>query len=220
MSDLWRHNCGALIDAQPGEVLACPGCGAYVTPAPERTPTEPATGEDVERDWRTVAEIIQTSTASPRVLAQTILAALDLPGREQALRVKVREAEDTIEDYHLAAIRAEAERDDARQRLANVTSALNDLKQANDALHDARDNTARLLEEAREENVWLKARDGVILLVDRNMVRAEVAEEIAVAIEEQDDQGIAEFDLIHQADASIARQHATAEATPDGDGAP
>lgn len=36
-----------------------------------------------------------------------------------------------------------------RQELANVTSALDDLKQANDALHDARDNTARLLEEAR-----------------------------------------------------------------------
>lgn len=44
-----------------------------------------------------------------------------------------------------------AERDDARQRLANVTASLDDLKNANDQLHVARDNTAELLKEARAE---------------------------------------------------------------------
>lgn len=90
-----------------------------------------------------------------------------------------------------------AERDDARQRLANVTSAHDDLKRANDQLHVARDNTARLLEEAREET----ARE-----------RARVAEEIAahfIAAGNDVNQNLA-WMYPSQA-AEIARQHAGGE---------
>lgn len=75
------------------------------------------------------------------------------------------------------------------EQQSEVNRLTADLAAANAALASVSD----LLDQARTE---------------RDEARANLAEEIAVAIENQDDQGIVEFDLLYQDCARIARQTA------------
>lgn len=199
-------------------------------PRAERTP-EPATAEDVEprQDmdaWRTVERAIYSVAGSwilhddVPVLTDAILAALDLPGREKALREEIEELAGELAEERTLHQQTIAEREENRVELKaamdNVRAKFNDL--AGQAMTLAVENEHLRAQLDRDEaERWKRHAEHLA------GVRAEVAEEIARAIEEHSDN----VDPTRQSWRSrvfdeavaIAWQHATADTPPAADGA-